>query len=109
MTPPLTRKATGSTICPGCGKRFASAPGATVETECAEPNEGRVDSIGQKHRGIGTHKVMRRWHAVCLSDLEAMNQAYREQVKADNEALCRLIAEDAGLDFDEIKRQMEER
>lgn len=98
--PPLTRAATGSTICPGCNRRFDKAPGALVETVATVENRGRVDSVGQRHRGIGTHEVTRLWHAACLEEFEAQNAAYRAQVEADREAMARTVAEAAGIDFD---------
>ena len=103
MTAPLTRYAHGSTICPGCNRRFANTPRATVDLEGTEENRGRVDSTGARHRGIGTHPVTRRWHADCLADFETQNEELRRQEAADREAMLRSLCEAAGLDFEEQK------
>ena len=100
--PPLTAAATGSTICPGCNRRFTKTPGAVVETVATVENHGRVDSIGQRHRGIGTHEVTRLWHATCLDGFEAQNAAYRAQVEADRIDVLRAICDASGLDFEQM-------
>jgi hypothetical protein len=98
-TPALTRAAYGSTRCPGCEKRFAgTSEQAVVEVEGSEENRGRIDSIGQRHRGIGCHAVTRRWHEKCLTKFEESNAAYREQVRQDTRQLIIAICEAAGID-----------
>lgn len=97
--PALTRAAYGSTRCPGCEKRFADTlDKAVVEIEGTEENRGRVDSIGQLHRGIGRHAVTRRWHQSCLAEFEERNAAYREQVRQDQRQMLIDICEAAGID-----------
>ena len=104
----LTNRATGSTICPGCNRRFTNTPDMpVVETEGSEEARGRIDSIGQRHRGLGRHAVIRRWHRQCLADFEARNEAYRRQVEDDRWELLRSICEASGLDFDEQKVRLE--
>jgi hypothetical protein len=106
---PLTKAAYGSTRCPSCEKRFADTPRPTVDIEGTEENRGRIDSIGQRHRGIGRHAVTRRWHADCLSEFEAQNEAYRRQVAADQEETARAICAAAGLDFEEVMAKIRQR
>lgn len=97
--PPLTRRASGSTRCPACGKRFADTPGMGVtETEGQVENLGRIDSIGQRHRGHGTHAERRRWHEECLRDFEASNEAYRAQVREDQRQMVVTLCEGSGID-----------
>lgn len=110
MSAPLTTRATGRTICPGCNRRFANTSDMpVVEVEGSEENTGRIDSIGQRHRGIGTHPVTRRWHEACLTDFEERNEAYRRQVEQDRWDLIRAICEAEGLDFAEQKTRLEAR
>lgn len=97
--PALTRAAYGSTRCPGCERRFAdTADQAVVEIEGTEENRGRIDSIGQLHRGVGRHAVIRRWHERCLAEFEERNSAYRAQVREDQRQLIITICKEAGID-----------
>lgn len=97
--PALTTAAYGSTRCPGCERRFAETPDlVVVEVEGTEENRGRVDSIGQLHRGIGRHAVTRRWHGQCLADFEELNAALREQVREDQRQMVITLCEAAGID-----------
>lgn len=96
---PLTTAALGSTRCVGCEKRFAVTPDLEViEVVGQVENRGRVDSVGSRHRGHGTHAEARRWHRTCLEDFEARNAAYREQVREDQRQLIISICEGAGID-----------
>lgn len=110
MSAPLTTAKLGSVRCVGCEKRFADTPDLPVtETEAQVENRGRIDSIGQLHRGIGTHAVTRLWHAACLAEFEARNEAYRAKVAADNEAMIRSLCDAAGLDYEAVKAEHERR
>lgn len=71
-----------------------------TETVAEVENLGRVDSVGSRHRGIGTHKVTRRWHAQCLADFEEANERLRRQVEQDRLDMIRAICDASGLDFE---------
>jgi len=81
---PLTSKKHGSTRCVECGKLFTATPDMpTVETEATELVGGRPGWY-LPTRPVA---VRRLWHAACLERFEAFTAAYRDQVRADNEAL----------------------
>lgn len=110
MSAPLTTAKLGSTRCVGCERLFTATPDMPVtETEAQVENQGRIDSIGQRHRGIGTHVVTRRWHTACLEEFEAGNAAYRAQVEADRDEMVRSICEAAGLDYETVKARHDAR
>lgn len=94
-TVPLTTKKHGSTRCVECGKTFVSTPDLpVVEVESTDYAGGRM-GVYLARRPVS---VRRRWHAVCLARFDASNEAYRDQVSADNAAIIKALAQAAAHD-----------
>lgn len=98
MTAPLTSKKHGSTRCVECGRTFASTPDMpVVEIESTDYAGGRI-GVYLPRRPV---QVRRRWHVDCLARFEARNEAYRDQVHADNAAIVELLRHTATRDSED--------
>lgn len=88
MSAPLTSAKLGSTRCVGCEKLFTKTPELETVATVANVSDGYGTSpSGKTYRRLGRHDVTRLWHTTCLADFEASNEAYRQRVAADNQAL----------------------
>lgn len=79
------RKVYGVTRCIECRKPFEEGQ-EVAEVEAQEQSWHHTSVPGYMVRG-GYHKVTVKWHRSCLDRFEAAQEAYREQVAADNAAM----------------------
>jgi hypothetical protein len=100
-----TTGARGSTRCPGCEKRFAD----TAEQPTTDyPVDEAYTRRGSVHLGE-TRRVLYRWHNACREEAERFNAESRARAAAEHERTMRELCEETGVDYDEIKKRIDER